>query len=249
MYNSFTINGIKISEIYFDDIKDIISDSLKNEHKTAIAYVNQNLIVLSNKNSELKESLNQFNYNFADGTGIWLAAKWINNIGFRNRFNLTDYCKPFFQFLFVNKYKVCLLGSSDHTLNLLKDRVQKDYPKNTLQEVFNGYADTSDNEELIRKINKTESDVLLVGMGSPKQELWIAKNFNEVNVKVLISVGDLFSEAAGQKIRGPKVFQKWGFEWLFRVIASPVYYFRRYIIGIPKFFYLVLIDLLNKKRK
>ena len=98
----------------------------------------------------------------------------------------------------------------------------------------NGFA--YENDKLLGMINKSKPDILVVGMGSPKQEEWIMNCKGNLDVKIIIAVGDGIKVFSGTKKRGPKVIQKLGLEWLVRLFFEPKRLWKRYLIGIPLFF-------------
>jgi N-acetylglucosaminyldiphosphoundecaprenol N-acetyl-beta-D-mannosaminyltransferase len=245
MFNSFTIKGITVSEIYFNNLIQLLSQSVKNNLRTTIAYVNQNNIVLSGNDPELRNALKSMDYNFADGTGIWAVSKILDKTGFAKRFNLTDYCSNLFSFFRTSNISVTLLGSTAGNIKLIKEKLSSEIDADLLRGCFNGYSDLND-KALLDKINSANADILIVGLGSPLQEVWINENKARLNAKAFLLVGDLLNEITGVKKRGPVLFQKLGLEWLFRVIFHPRQYFFRYIIGIPKFFWYVFQEYFGK---
>ncbi len=94
-------------------------------------------------------------------------------------------------------------------------------------------------------IKKCSPDVLFVGLGPPKQEKWIWKHKDEINVPVSIAVGASFDFIAGSVKRAPKWMQKIGLEWLFRLCQEPRRLWKRYLIGNTIFVWLVLKEFIK----
>lgn len=93
-------------------------------------------------------------------------------------------------------------------------------------------------EELIRIINESGANVLLVGVGAPKQEKWIMKYRNRMpNVDIFMALGATIDFEAGTLKRAPILWQKIGMEWLYRCLKEPKRLFKRYFIDDIKFFY------------
>lgn len=93
-------------------------------------------------------------------------------------------------------------------------------------------------EELIRIINDSGANVLLVGVGAPKQEKWIMKYRNRMpKVDIFMGLGATIDFEAGTLKRAPKVWQKMGMEWLYRCLKEPKRLFKRYFIDDMAFFY------------
>ncbi len=86
---------------------------------------------------------------------------------------------------------------------------------------IDNHGDGERDNELIRKINATAPDVLLVGIGSPKQDLWISKNLGELNVGVAMGVGGTIDFIAKVQKRAPRIVRKLGFEWFWRLLLQP----------------------------
>jgi N-acetylglucosaminyldiphosphoundecaprenol N-acetyl-beta-D-mannosaminyltransferase len=90
------------------------------------------------------------------------------------------------------------------------------------------------------EINKRDPDILLVGIESPVQELWLARNFNKFNVSVGWVVGALMDYVVGRVSRAPLWMRAHGFEWIGRLMIEPLRLSRRYLLGNPLFVWRVL---------
>ena len=93
-------------------------------------------------------------------------------------------------------------------------------------------------EELVRIVNESGANVLLVGVGAPKQEKWIMKYRDKMpEVKVFMALGATIDFEAGTLKRAPKIWQKIGMEWLYRCMKEPKRLFKRYFVDDMQFFY------------
>ena len=100
--------------------------------------------------------------------------------------------------------------------------------------------------ELIDIINVSGANVLLIGVGAPKQEKWIVKYRQRMpNIKLFLALGATIDFEAGTLQRAPQVWQKIGLEWLFRFLKEPKRLFRRYFVDDIKFFYFFAKQLLG----
>lgn len=101
-------------------------------------------------------------------------------------------------------------------------------------------------EELIRIVNESGANVVLVGVGAPKQEKWIMKYRDRMpGVDIFMALGATIDFEAGTLKRAPKIWQKCGMEWLYRVIKEPKRLFKRYFVDDIKFFYYFTKQLLG----
>lgn len=92
----------------------------------------------------------------------------------------------------------------------------------------------TDDEALLKNINSSGADILLVGLGNPKQELWFNRNRQKLQVPVAIGVGGTFEFITGTVKRAPLWMQKFNLEWLFRITQDPARLWRRYATGMIK---------------
>jgi N-acetylglucosaminyldiphosphoundecaprenol N-acetyl-beta-D-mannosaminyltransferase len=88
--------------------------------------------------------------------------------------------------------------------------------------------DPHENAAIVERINASQADVLLVGLGAPKQELWISSQRDKLRVKVALCIGATIDFLAGEKARAPRWMQRFGCEWLHRLASEPRRLFRRY---------------------
>ncbi|MCX6167729.1 MAG: WecB/TagA/CpsF family glycosyltransferase [Ignavibacteriales bacterium] len=239
------LNRIRVDDADFNLICDRIKSALENRSRLVILYANIQLINLAKKNINISQILNSAEIVFPDGIGIWLASRLFGRKK-NTKFNWTDYAWSFLSIVEQNNWKIFFLGSTDEILARGKANIYKKYPNINLVGSLNGFNDL-ENSELLQSINNVNPDILWVGLGSLKQEYWISENKDKLNVRIIQAVGDLFALFTNQKIRGPKLFQKLGLEWVFRLINEPKRLWRRYLLGIPKFFMLVIRELIKKR--
>ena len=100
--------------------------------------------------------------------------------------------------------------------------------------------------EVIAQINAAAPDIVWVGLGSPKQEYWMASHTRLINAPVLIGVGAAFDFLAGTKRQAPTWMQRNGLEWLFRLCTEPRRLWRRYAYSVPQFIILVIGELIRR---
>ncbi len=100
-------------------------------------------------------------------------------------------------------------------------------------------TDKQENAKAIRAIRESRADVLFVGLGAPKQELWLRQSCQVCAVPVSIGIGASFDFVAGYVRRAPRLFQRWGMEWFWRLCQEPRRMYRRYLVDDPEFLALV----------
>ncbi len=247
-YKQINISGINVTFAPYGTILSVIDEIFKNDDgKFIIGYANAHTIVSSDKDKSFNNALNVCSLILADGIGIHYASKIVApDIKIGNIFrNATDFNYEILKYADQNKKKVYLFGSTDDSLSKLVKLLSVSYPYIEIVGTCDGYV-RSDDPSIIDKINSVNADILLIGMGPPKQEIWLGKNVAKLHVPVIIMVGAFFDFVSGEKNRAPKFFQLFGLVWFFRLLQEPRRLWKRYIIGIPHFIFIVLKQKFSK---
>ncbi len=228
------ILDINFDVIKIDDAAQKILDCIENNQKCFVTTPNPEIVMLAQKDTLLKKILNESDLTIPDGIGIVLASK-LNKIKISERVAGYDLVQKIFQ-LAKNK-TVYFLGSSDEVIKLAKKNMAEKFPNIKIVGAHNGFFENSD--EIVTQINLLALDILLVGMGAPKQEKWIYKYKNDLNAKIFIGVGGSFDVMSGKVKRAPVSFQKLGLEWFYRLLSQPKRFWR--MRTLPQFLFKVLL--------
>ena len=114
--------------------------------------------------------------------------------------------------------------------------------------ISHGYFADSESRNVVDAVNAARPDVLVVGMGSPRQEKWIAEHRSSLNVPLIWAVGALLDYNAGEERRCPQWMGEHGLEWLFRLAMNPRRMAARYLVGNPSFICSVFLSRLRGKK-
>lgn len=106
-----------------------------------------------------------------------------------------------------------------------------------------------EDQSAIERIRTARADIVWVGIGSPRQERWMAEHVSSLNVPVLAGVGAAFDFHAGVKPQAPRWVQRTGLEWLFRLFSEPRRLWKRYLLGYPRFLFLYCKETVQYKWK
>jgi len=169
-----------------------------------------------------------------DGTGVSWAVKR-KGIGSGHNFVGTDFVPDFCRYTSQKGYRFFFLGSKPGVAAAARQRLAALVPDVVVTGDHHGYFDDDRSPQIIDTINATRSDILLVAMGNPRQEQWIARHLDGLNVPVCIGVGALFDYLSGHVTRAPRWMLDLGLEWLFRLLLEPGRMWQRYLIGNIKF--------------
>ena len=145
-------------------------------------------------------------------------------------------------------YRHFFYGSSPAVLEALAARLLARWPSlqvvGTYAPPFRSLSPQEDAQS-VGQIIESRPDVVWVGLGTPKQERWMAEHVDRLGAPVLIGVGAAFDFNAGMKRQAPRWMQRNGLEWLFRLLSEPRRLWRRYLVSIPLFAYYLALDALG----
>lgn len=131
-----------------------------------------------------------------------------------------------------------LYGTTEHTLDLLRARLKRDFPELA---IAGSYAPpfrpltSEEDADIVARINASGADIVWVGLGAPKQERWMAEHLDRLTATVLIGVGAAFDFHAGTVRQAPLWMQRHGLEWIYRLSREPRRLWRRYLRTNPAF--------------
>ena len=240
--------NIQINDISTIELLNVLKNIVNSNNRTIISNVNIQAVNLTFKYPKFREFLNQSDIVFCDGFGIILGAK-ILGLDIKHRNTPPDWIPQLAQMCAENNYSTAFLGSNHSIADKTAEVLQKDNPTLNIAFTHHGYFNKTpghpENEAVIQVINKTKPDILLVGFGMPLQEKWIMENFERLDVKVIMPVGAAFDYVSGSVRRAPRWMTDHGFEWLGRLMIEPQRLWKRYIIGIPIFFWRIFLQRLG----
>jgi len=173
-----------------------------------------------------------------DGAGILWATATLNR-PLAERVTGIDIINSICQLATKKGYSLYLLGSSSRVAEEVALNLTRRYPGLKVVGSHHGYFASQEEAEIIREIKEKGPDILLVGMGMPKQEKWIAKNLKKLNVPVCMGVGGSFDVLSGRIPRAPLWMQRHGMEWVYRSIKQPKRVFR--VLALFYFIWLVIV--------
>jgi N-acetylglucosaminyldiphosphoundecaprenol N-acetyl-beta-D-mannosaminyltransferase len=141
--------------------------------------------------------------------------------------------------------RVFLLGGTEEEVQGTRERIEARFHRLQVVGARRGYFDVSgkENEAILRAIDEARPEVLLVAMGFPRQEEWIAENMPRLNVNATVAEGGSFSFISGATPRAPRWLRRMGLEWLYRLLRQPRRLRRQ--LAIPSFIWLVVRERLR----
>jgi|TARA_Y100000385_G_C13109150_1_gene651011 N-acetylglucosaminyldiphosphoundecaprenol N-acetyl-beta-D-mannosaminyltransferase len=224
--------------IYADDIATI---SINEHHMTVINTINAHSYIVAKTDKRFKKALTESDILLPDGEGIVFMASKIKKENI-NKIAGADIHEHLLNIAEQKKLKCFYLGSSQTTLQLIKEKLENHY-KNIRFGFFSPPFKTEftdfDNRQMISKVNAFQPDVLFVGMTAPKQEKWVFENKKKIKSGVICSIGAVFDFIAETKKRAPNLVIKLKMEWLYRSFTA-WRLTKRYLYSTPLFLWEVI---------
>ncbi len=214
---------------------------IDRDKKASIFTPNVDHIINLKENYQVKEKYIDGDYIIADGWPLVAVGK-IKGINV-SRITGVDLMDSLLELANEKGYGLYFLGAQDDTLNKLSENIKGKYKNITEINYHHGYFKNDD--EIISYINNSKTNILFVGMGNPKQEIWIKNNIEKLNINIAIGVGGAFKIFSEEIERAPRWVQKIGMEWFYRFTKEPKRLFGRYFIKYPKFIKYTIKEIMN----
>src|SRR5205807_3872129 len=205
------------------------------EHTTRrVMYVNAHVVNQAQVTPGLSEALRKADLVYCDGYGVRLAARVLNR-PVPHRMTGADWIWGLARLCELAGHPLYLLGSEPPIARKAAARLRHRYPQLDVVGAHHGFfdLDSPHNERVIEHINAHRPRIVLVGMGTPKQELWVDRYADRLDGAVVWTVGALFDIVSGLVPRTPRWLADIGLEWIFRLAIEPQRMWRRYLLGNP----------------
>lgn len=205
-------------------------------------------VVQLQRDKTFKEAYASASMVLADGKPVVMASR-MTNMALPGTVPGSDLIPALFEnYHLKNKQlRVFLLGAGPGVASIAAEVIEKTWsPVKVVGKYSPPFGFDRDDEEcrsITTMINSANADVLIIGLGAPKQELWIFRHRNELKVKVAFCVGATIDFLAGEKPRAPTWMRNLGVEWIFRIISEPKRLARRYAYDAVFFVPLLLKEL------
>jgi len=244
------IATIPFDAITSEGVLSFVEEHVRNEKQVYITTPNPEMVLEAQKNPEFSSILKKASLSLPDGIGILWASYYLSLplpkgkirqfaqlmgtlidivrnspkikkalpervTGSDTLFKIVDRAQE-------TKWRIFLLGARPGVANRAIHKLLEHYPKAIFAGSHSGSPEKDEESEIVEMINRAQPDILFVAYGSPAQELWIHRNLPKLKtVKVAIGVGGAIDFAAGVKKRAPRLMQKIGLEWFYRLLIQP----------------------------
>ena len=214
---------------------DVLLGFLKSARNHLVVTPNPEAVMIAQRDKFFLRVLQNADLALPDGIGIIIAAKW-RKIHIPARVTGCDITT---ELLKAAKSHSCyILGAAPGVASTAQGRLLKQ-GVNVIG-THHGYFDKKSEKEILAEINKLKPDILLIGLGMPRQELWASTYLHMLPCKITLCVGGTIDILAGKTRRAPKIIRRLGLEWLYRLVSEPSRAKR--MLDLPKFVWAVITE-------
>lgn len=211
----------------------ILSDEVRNHY---VVTPNVDHIVNLHSNPKFKQAYAGASLIVADGRPVVLASKLLGKSlpEVVPGSDLVPAIFDYFQHQQKQSLRVFLLGAMPGVAEKARDNIHQKWPKVNVVGLFSpnfGFEKSAEqSRQICDMVSASKADVVVFGVGAPKQELWSKQYGHQLNAKVILCVGATIDFLAGEKARAPIWVRKIGMEWLHRMMTEPRRLAKRYLV-------------------
>lgn len=234
--------GIKLSWICEKGQLIYVDELIRSKKSSYVTYTNVHVVTTAKKDVDLRHAINSADLVSPDGMPLVRLGR-LAGAHCLEKCSGPDMMLSIIENGLNKGYKHYFYGSTDTTLKELEVQLKVKYPDIQIVGLYSPpfrQLTQEEDQEIVDNINALEPDCIWVGLGAPKQELWMYQHRGRIHQGVMFGVGAAFDFHAGLLKRAPLWMQKHGLEWFYRLIQEPKRLFKRYFITNTLFIYYVL---------
>lgn len=219
-----------------------LEEAIDQRRVVHVVTLNPEMIIAARRDPEARASASQADLFVPDGVGLVWAARLLRGTRI-DRYPGIDLAFDLMRLLATRRGSVYLLGGKPGVAKDAAARLTADLPGLTIAGSGHGYFPVAREPEVVANISQAKPDLLVVGMGFPKQEGFIGAHRDELEIPLMIGIGGALDVYAGRKPRAPRLLRQAGMEWAYRTVSDISRLKRMGIL--PRFVALVLREALR----
>jgi N-acetylglucosaminyldiphosphoundecaprenol N-acetyl-beta-D-mannosaminyltransferase len=233
---------MRIGNVCFDNVDretalgavKVFLDAPEGTAPRVVNFVNVHSLHLARTDRRLYAALHGSDLVLPDGSGLAFAGR-LSGRPIRENLNGTDFIPLVLGEAERSGRTVYLLGARREIIDACRARLGELYPALRIVGSRHGHFTEREEEGIVAEIREARPDILLVGMGTPAQELWMSRHARNLGVRVCFGVGGLFDFLSGMTPRAPRWVRRVGLEWVYRFVHDPASKWDRVLVEIPLF--------------
>jgi N-acetylglucosaminyldiphosphoundecaprenol N-acetyl-beta-D-mannosaminyltransferase len=198
----------------------IEKDLVSCERQQAVIAVNPEKVIRAQRSPELLDYLRRASLLIPDGIGIVVAARLLG-LGRMERIAGSELMPKICEIAARRGCGVYVFGAAPSINEKAAQTLRQVYPTLKVVGRHHGYVSESDMDRIIADINASGAMILFLALGSPRQELWMARYLSQTHVRLCQGIGGTLDVLAGSVRRAPAAFIRLHLEWLYRLLSQP----------------------------
>lgn len=212
-----SIFGVTLDRLSWPELDEYCHKALLENSPKHIVTANGEILLKAHDSESYREILNSADLVIPESTNVsWVLA--LKGSPVRNITSGADLVDHLARIAAEGKKSIFLLGGKEGVATKAGEKLRKLNPG---LKIAGSSSANPDNLEVLKQIKESNTDIVLVAYGAPKQEEWIARHKNKLSAKILVGIGGTFDMLAGATPRAPKFFRYLHLEWLWRLILQP----------------------------
>lgn len=247
MFKRIRIISLGIDQVTFQEAIDQIMEWGLRRTSAFACFANVHMVIEAHKDPEFRQQLEDAALMLPDGKPVALSCRLLFGKK-QERISGMDFMPRILESANAARATVFLYGTTPVVLESLREKITHTYPQVTIGGAISPPFRQLTEEEIqlhINQINQSGANLVLVALGCPKQEKWMAAHYKKINA-VLLGLGGAFPVTAGIQKRSPQWMQNWALEWLYRLLQEPKRMFKRYLYTNSYFIWLLTKEWIKK---
>jgi N-acetylglucosaminyldiphosphoundecaprenol N-acetyl-beta-D-mannosaminyltransferase len=246
-FTRYDVVGTEVSAVSMATLIEAVAGWRGDGQVHRVCFADVNSVMQARDNPAMREALATADVVSPDGTPLMLVGRLLRG----RRVSKTsgpDFLEAFCAATAGTGTRHFFLGGGPGVAAALASQLAERYPGLVMAGSYSPPRfplSEAQNDEMLGFIEAARPDVVWVGLGAPKQEIWMAQNKHRLSGLTLLGVGAAFDFSAGRVKRAPLWMQRSGTEWLYRIVQEPKRLFGRYASVIPRFLTLVLLQMVR----
>lgn len=226
-----------IDTFEFEDAINYATSLIEEKKGGHIVTINPEMIEFGLNNPEFAKILNAADLVIPDGVGVKIGLK-IKGVNVQ-RIAGIEFGHKLIEICAKKNFSVSLIGAKPHIIEKAANNLKEEFENLNIVHLQDGYF--QDTEKVYAELKEKSPQLVLVAMGSPKQEEFINNAKKHLPETVMIGVGGSFDVWSGEVERAPEIYQKLCLEWLYRTVKQPER-FKRIFPNLPRFIFRVILS-------
>lgn len=231
------ILGVRVDNVGEEEALEIMEGFLVSGRPHHVVTVNPEYIIQAWDSPAFREVLNGTDLSLADGVGVIWAARLLG-CPLKARLPGVDMVWRLAERAAEKSCRIFLLGGREGVAQGAARALKSRYPSLEVAGVYAGSPNPEEEDTIADMVMASGAHLLLVAYGAPQQDWWIRRNLERTGASLVMGVGGALDYISGRVKRSPRWMQRWGLEWLFRLMVEP-WRWRR-MLRLPRFAFLVV---------